>query len=396
MTLSASEKDTRVMSLRAARLAVVTMFFVNGAAFANWAPRIPTVQQRLDLSTGALGLALLGMPVGSILTMPLTGWLIARWGSRPVVRAAALLFCAALPLPALAPNPLLLFLALVVFGAGSGSMDVAMNAQGIAVERLYGRPIMSSFHGMYSLGGLAGAAVAGIVVTFGVDIVPHLLVAALVLCVAAALASLWLLPSSVDVADEGMTFFAWPTPALLGLGIVAFCSMLGEGAMADWSAVYLHRTLAASAGLAAAGYAAFSLTMAAGRFVGDWINQHVGPVMVLRLGGALAAIGLGVSLILAFPAIALVGFACVGAGLSSIVPIAFSAAGHTPGMASGTALAAVSTTGYLGFLVGPPVIGFAAGVLTLRGSLGFVVLLCLLIVLLAPSVRHKDVTPPPR
>lgn len=368
-----------------ARVAVATMFFVNGAVLANWVPRIPTVQQKLGLSAGALGVALLGMAMGAVVAMPAAGWLVARRGSRPVTTVAALVFCAALPLPALAPNLPMLFLALVVMGACNGAMDVAMNAQGIAVERRYRRPVMASFHGLFSVGGLVGSAAGGVVAGLGVNPVPHLAGAALLLGGIAVVAARGLLPAGADAGGHGAGF-ARPTWPLLGLGVIAFCVLVGEGAMADWTAVYLHHTLATGPGLAAAGYAAFSLAMAAGRLSGDRLAQRLGPVALVAVGGALAAVGLGGALLLGTPLAAIVGFACVGAGFASIVPVVLSAAGRAPGMAPSTAIAAVTTTGYLGFLAGPPLIGFAADLVSLRGALGIVVVLSATVALLAPTI----------
>ena len=228
---------------RAARWAVAAMFLVNGALLANWVARIPAVQQRLGLSAGALGIALLGMAIGALAAFPVTGLLIAHYGSRRVTTGAALVYCAAVPLPGLAPNLPLLMVALIALGAGNGAMDVAMNAQGVAVEARYGRPIMSSSHGLWSVGGFAGALVGGAAAGAGIAPFPHLLGAAAVLVIAALVAAHWLLPVVAD-AHSGAPAFARPTRALLGLGAVAFCSALGEGAMADWSAVYLHTSLA--------------------------------------------------------------------------------------------------------------------------------------------------------
>ncbi len=370
----------------AARLAVASVFFVNGAVLANWVARIPEVQQRLGLSNGALGVALLGTAVGALLAMPTTGWLVARLGSSPVTKIAALAYCGALPLLALAPDLPLLALALVVFGALNGAMDVAMNAQGIAVERLYSRPIMSSFHGMFSVGGIAGAAGGGILASLGVNPFPHLLGAALLLGMVAVVASRQLLPACVDSVTTG-PLLALPTRSLIKLGIVAFCVMLGEGAIADWSGVYLRRTLETGPGLAAAGYAVFSLTMAVCRLTGDRLAQSLGSVRMVRLGGIVAATGLGLSLVIAQPIAALIGFAIVGVGFSCIVPLVFSAAGRTPGIAPSLALAAVTTTGYFGFLFGPPLIGFAADFLTLRVALGIVVVMSAISAVLAGTVR---------
>ena len=263
-----------------------------------------------------------------------------------------------------------------------------MNAQAIAVEQRYRRPIMSSFHGLYSVGGMAGAASGGLVASLGVNPSTHLLGTALLLLMVVVLASRRLLPTEVDSTTTEPTF-ALPTRSLVNLGILAFCVMLSEGAMADWSAVYLHQTLKTGLGLAAAGYAVFSLAMAVFRLAGDRLIQHFGPVRMVRLGGTVAATGLGLSLVIAQPFAALIGFACVGVGLSSLVPIVFSAAGRTPGIAPSLALAAVTTTGYSGFLCGPPLIGFVADFLNLRVALGIVVVMSAISAVLAPTVARS-------
>jgi MFS family permease len=372
--------------LRAARAAVAALFFLNGAGTANWVVRIPAVQDRLRLSEGALGIALLGVAAGALVAMPLTGRVIARHGSRPASRLAAIAFAGALALPALATNLTLLTLALVLFGVANGALDVAMNGQAATVERRYGRPIMASFHALFSLGGLAGAALGGSVAAYGVGPVPHLIVAALVVGPAGAWATRRMLPANADATPNSPSF-ARPTRALLALGVIAFCVLLGEGAMADWSAVYLRNVVGAGPGLAAAGYAAFSLAMAAGRSVGDALTTRLGPTRLVRAGGAVAALGLGCALVPTHPWAAIVGFAAVGAGLSTVFPTLLATAGRLPRQTPGTAIAAVSTFGYTGFLAGPPIIGFVAEAFTLRGGLSVVVLTSLLIVLLAGALR---------
>jgi len=379
------DRGTVAPRVRTARWAVAAMFLVNGALLANWVARIPAVQQRLGLSAGALGIALLGMAIGALAAFPVTGLLIAHYGSRRVTTGAALVYCAAVPLPGLAPSLPLLMVALIALGAGNGAMDVAMNAQGVAVEARYGRPIMSSFHGLWSVGGFAGALVGGVAAGAGIAPFPHLLGAAVVLVIAALIASRWLLPVAAD-AHSGAPAFARPTRALLGLGVVAFCSALGEGAMADWSAVYLHTSLATSAAFAAAGYAGFSLAMTAGRLSGDRLTHRFGPVVLVRAGGLLAAVGLGVALVVGRAGPAVAGFALVGAGLSLVAPLVYSRAGRAPGVSAAAALAAVATMGYTGFLLGPPIIGAVAQALSLRDALGIIVLLGLAIAALARNV----------
>ncbi|MDV2997334.1 MAG: Inner membrane protein YbjJ [Chroococcidiopsis sp. SAG 2025] len=373
------------------RFAIAAMFFINGAVSGNWAARIPDIQSQLGLSHSALGVVLASIAVGLSLATPITGWLIARVGSRSITKKAALAYCLALPLPALASNLLLLAIALLVFGAIGGVMSLAMNAQGLAIERRYGRPLMSSFHGISSVGTLIGAATGGIVTSVGVPTFPHLLGVALLLGIVANLSSRRLLSSGVVTANQAPAI-ALPERSLIGLGIVAFCSILAEGAMANWSTIYLRQVLETEPGLAATGCVVFSLAMACGRFTGDRSALHFGSVKTVCFSGTLAAIGLTLSLIVSQPKVAIIGFACVGIGLSSIVPLVFSAAERTPGLAPGVALAAVTTTGYFGLLFGPPAIGYAAELLTLRGALGLVVVSSITIAVLAPTVelRHKN------
>jgi predicted MFS family arabinose efflux permease len=371
------------------RLAVLGVFFANGVVIGTWVVRIPAVQQRLGLGEGLLGVALLGVAVGALAAMPLVGALVSRFGSRRIVGATALLLVLALVLPALAANLFLLVPALMLLGAANGGLDVAMNAQAVAVERGYGRPIMSSFHAAWSFGGLAGAALGGLLASRGVGPLPHFSALAFLAAIAFVGAYGALLPSHADASEEGAPAFARPTRALLGLGIISFCVLLGEGAMGDWSAVYLDNTLRTGPGFAAAGYAAFSVSMAFGRLFGDGFTERLGPARLVRSCGALAAIGLGTALAAGQPLVALAGFACAGAGFSIVFPTALSAAGRTEGMAAGPALAAVSTTAYTGFLVGPPIIGFLAELTGLGYALYLVVALSFAIVIFAGAVRTE-------
>jgi MFS family permease len=373
---------------RAARRAVLAIFGINGFALSSWFPHIPAVQRKLDLSNGTLGLALLGTAIGALAATTASGWVIARVGSRRATLTSVLALCATLPLPGLAPDLPLLVLSLVLLGATNGILDVAMNTQAVAIEQHYRRPIMSTFHGVFSLGGLISSALAVAIVARGVGTVAHLVVAAIVLGTAAFGASRWLLPDEGERGGAHGPVFARPSGPLIAFGVVAFCALLGEGAMADWSAVYLRNALDTGAGYAAAGYAVFSLTMTLGRLTGDRLTARLGPATLVRTGGAVVAIGLGFALSLGRPAAGLVGFACVGAGLSFVFPIVLSAAGRVRGVPAGTALAAVTTVGYTGFLAGPPLIGFAAQFTSLRLALGIVAVLGVTIALLAPNVRQ--------
>lgn len=370
-----------------ARLYVATIFFVNGAVFGSWVSRIPEVQNRLGISEGVLGLALLAMAVGALVAMPVTGWIVARRGSRTPTIVSVLVFCLVLPLMALAPDTMLLSLSLFLFGAFNGSTDVSMNAQAAAIEYRYARSIMSSFHALFSFGGLVGAALGGGLASLGVGVTQHFLFATVVFGVVALIASRNLLPAGEDAQASGPAF-PRPNRALAALGVVALCALVSEGAMADWSAIYLRGVIDSGPGLAAAGFAVFSLAMAVGRLSGDRFIELLGPTAVLRIGGALAASGLAVVLLVDSIAIALVGFACVGAGLATLFPITLSIAARAPGIAAGAGIAAMSSTGYLGFLVGPPVIGFAAELVGLRIALVLIVAAGLTIFLLAGNAAR--------
>jgi hypothetical protein len=318
--------------------------------------------------------------------MPSTGWLIRQWGNSQVIRGAATLLCISLPLLPLAPAMPLLMLGLFVFGIGFGLLDVSMNVQAVTVEEAYGRPIMSSFHGIFSVGGMAGAALAGVVAGRGIPPLPHLLGVALALLALVAIAGRGLLDGAAH--DGGAPVFAIPPRSLLGLGALSFCVLFGEGAVADWSAVYLENTLGASAGIAAAGYAASALAMAAMRFAGDGLTLRLGAVRLVRLGGLVAGLGLAWALLVGTIPAGVIGFAAVGAGLATAFPIAIGAGGRTPGLAAGTAIGAVSTAGYSGLLLGPPLIGFVSEQAGLRAGLGLVAVLCLVTALLAGAVRR--------
>ncbi len=372
---------------QAARVAVAVLFFLNGAALATWVTRIPAIQSKLALSPGQLGIALLGAAAGALVAMNLSGYLATRFGSGSVTIVAALCLCVMLPLLALAPNLPILIAVLVFFGASNGSMDVAMNTQGVAVERRYDQPILNSFHAFYSVGALVGAFAGGIVASRSIEPLPHFIGSAVICAILTLGSARFLLPARTDAHGKSTTF-ARPTRALLALGLVAFCVVLGEGAIADWSAIYLNGTLRTGAGLAVAGYAAFSIVMAIGRGVGDQLTSRFGPRAMVRLGGITAAVGLTIALLFTWVPIVLVGFGLVGAGFSVVFPLTLSAAGRTSKQASGTAIAAVATCGYVGLLAGPPVIGFAADLVGLRIALSFVVVLSLCAAVFAYAVGN--------
>ncbi|MFN2178538.1 MAG: MFS transporter [Candidatus Promineifilaceae bacterium] len=378
----------RVTHTQSARLAVLVAFFINGFLLATWVSRIPAVQALLSMSEGTLGLVLMGISAGVIVALSMAGGLIGRFGSHTVTTTAGVLLCIVLVLPALMSSPPTLFLALFVVGLVLSTMDVAMNSQAVAVEERAGRPLMSSFHAAFSIGGLAGALLGAGLVSLGLTVLAHFALVAVMALIAMLISSRYLL----DVSGEkqaGGALFRLPPRALWGLGAVAFCVAIGEGTMHDWSGVFLAKTIGTTAAFAALGFAAFSLTMTLGRLTGDWLATRFNPVQVVRFGGLLASLGLITAVLSGSQYVVLLGFAAVGAGVANGIPLAFSAAGRFPGLAPGAGIAGVATIGYAGFLAGPPLIGLVAEATSLRVALFGAALLVGSLVFTAQAIQPK-------
>ncbi len=357
--------------MRGRRTALTFVFLADGVMVGSWASRIPAVKGALDLTTSQLGLALFAMSLGALVSMPIAGRLDARVGSGRIVLAALILGGSSLWLAGVAGSLLFLAGSLALFGAGFGAVNVAGNAYGIALERAYGRPILSSFHAAFSAGGLLGAATGALAAAGGTEPTAHFAAVAVALALVALAAGGRLLPGA-DARQETFSPVR-PPRALLVLGVAAFFTLLAEGAAADWSAVYLRESLGSAAAVAALGYTAFSLAMVASRLAGDRLDVAIGSAALAAGGGIVSAVGLAAALAIGSPPAALLGFAAMGAGLGVMVPVIFRTAGTTPGIPAGIGIAAVSTIGFLGFLAGPPAIGIAADVVGLRAALGVVV-----------------------
>ncbi len=370
--------------LRVARRLLCVVFFCHGAVAGSWAARIPSIKATLDLTEGELGLGLVGAAFGTMCSLPVAGAASARAGNLRVTRIGAFLFPLTLALPALAGSLPALFGALALLGASGAFLDVSMNAYGVDVEHRYERPILSSFHGLWSLGAFAGASLAGIAAAAGWNSSAHLGVGALLLMLMGVFAA-WHLPRlGTGETAEAPPAFARPTKRLAALGAIAFCAVLGEGSAFDWSGVYLRETLGASEALATAGLTAFALVMAGGRFMGDRLTGRWGRVRLVRNSSLAAAAGMGVAVVAQDATIAVVGFALLGGGLSCIVPAMFASAGHGEG---GPGIAAVGTLSYLGFFLGPPAVGGMAEIIGLRGGLAVVAAGLLCVPLLLHAAR---------
>jgi MFS family permease len=364
------------------RIAVSSYFFLAGLCFFSWASRIPNIQIKLHLDNAALGGVLLGLPAGLMVSLPLAGWLVARMGSRPIAMTAALLYAGTLPVLGLVTQAWQLVAALFFFGMGGNLLNISMNTQAIGTEALYGRTIMASYHGLWSLAGFSGASLGNLFISLGWLPWEHFLVISGMALVIVVTSSGQLIASDGG-GRSGQPIFARPDRSLINLGIIAFCSMICEGSMFDWSNVYWQRVVLPPQALAGLGLTAFSFTMAGGRFVGDMLATRWGIRRMLQVSGGLTATGLLVAILFPFLLPALAGFLFVGAGVSSVVPLVYSAAGRSRVLSPGVALAAVSTIGYLGFLFGPPFIGFIAQASSLRVSLGLIAILGSIITLMA-------------
>jgi MFS family permease len=372
-----------------ARAATAAIFFLNGFGFATWVSRIPAVRQALSLTEGALGTALLATAVGALVAFPLTGRGSAIRGARALTIATGLAYCVVLPGPTFAVSLPSLALLLFLFGAANGAMDVSMNALAVEVETFVGKPIMSSFHGMWSIGGLAGAGVGALFAKQDVSPQLHLLVVASILAVAIVVAKRWLPPSQRHVSPESVAHFARPESAMLGLSGIIFCAFLIEGAMADWSAVLLHDSLHTTAATAALGYAAFSLAMTSMRFAGDRLVIQWGAVRLLRSTNVVAALALAAALWIQHVGLTMLAFALVGFGMATVAPLVFGAAARRARHGAGHGIAAMATVGYGGFLVGPPLVGWLAQASSLRVALSVLAILALAITALAHHLRES-------
>jgi MFS family permease len=380
--------EAAVIDLRRARISVSFAFFANGFVVASWLPHIPEVKERLGLGDFLLGIALFSMAVGSVLVLPFAGWSAGRFGSDTTTRAAALALCLLLPMPVLAPDLGTLILALMLFGAANGMLDVSMNAQAVLVEDRYRRPILSSLHGLYSTGGLAGASFAAFATSIGIRTSVQTLGLAIVLAPLLLALSRFLLRREGKRAGGGPVL-AWPSRALLGLGVLAFLALMAEGAMGDWAAVFLREYRGAGIDGAATGFAGFSLAMAAGRFGGDWTRRRWGASILLSAGGLAGAVGMIMALTAPVLGLSVLGFTLFGLGLANMIPVLFAAAGRTRGMTPGLGIAAVATTGYAGLLAGPPLIGMTAELVGLRLALTTILCGMLAIAAFPGSVREN-------
>ena len=370
--MSSLNTPTTFVPGRLEQMSTRVAFFIAGFGIAAWAPLVPYAKARAGLDEGTLGLLLLCLGVGSILAMPMAGILATRFGCRRVAVGGTLLICAALPLLATVSSIPALIGALFMFGAGLGTVDSTVNLQAVIVERASGKTMMSGFHGLFSLGGIVGAAGVSALLGFGLSPLMAMLVVVVMLLVALCKAAPHMLPYGSESSGPA---FAIPHGIVLFIGGMCFIVFLAEGAALDWSAVFLAQERGIDTAYAGLGYAAFALTMTAGRLTGDRIVRRLGATRVIVFGGLTAAAGLFLATFAPAWEWALVGYALLGAGCSNIVPVLYTAVGKQTVMPESVAVPAITTLGYAGILAGPAVIGFIAHGSSLSFAFGLMAVL---------------------
>ena len=357
----------QVVSPQANRRSVSVFFFMHGLCFASWASRIPTIQSALNLSASSLGAILFALPLGFFISLAVAGWLIAKIGSKKAVVLSSTVYSLSLVGIGLSTTPLQVTASLLLFGFFANLLNISINTQAVAVEGLYQKRLMATFHGLWSLAGFAGAALGTWMIGQSVSPLQHFIFVCLFVLIAVAISAFYLVEKDKPTGKRS-PILALPDKSLIGLGLIAFCSMMVEGAMFDWSGVYFIDVIHVNSELTGMGYTTFMIAMAGMRFLADAFAGRFGLRRVLQTSGMLATIGLLLAVILPQLIPTLLGFLLIGMGVSSVVPMVYSAAGKSKTMSAGMAITAVSSLGFMGFLIGPPLIGFIADALSLRGS----------------------------
>ena len=377
-----------VNARRMNRLSVSAFFILHGLSFATWASRIPTIQSTLQLSVSALGLILFALPLGFFISLPFAGWLIAKVGSRKATILSSILYSISLVLIGISASANQVAGSLLLFGFFANVFNISMNTQAVEVEELYKKRLMATFHGLWSLAGFTGAAIGAWMI--GKSVLPayhFTLIAIIVLAFISIFASR--LVRSDEIKNERRSFLALPDKPMLVLGVIAFCSMIVEGAMFDWSGIYFAEVVDVEDNLAGLGYTIFMIAMASMRFLADGIAARFGLKRILQVSGMLMVAGLLLAVIQPQLVFAVIGFLLIGMGVSSVVPMVYSASGKSKTMAAGTALTAVSSLGFVGFLIGPPTMGFIAGAITLRGAFLMLTIMATAVIVLSSFIKKE-------
>lgn len=385
--MNARAKIPENVSKLQVRIAVSVFFFCQGLSFASWASRIPDIKTSLHLSEAGLGSLLLALPLGQLLTMPFSGRAVTRFGSKNVLRIAIVGYVFSLTNIGLAAKDWQLALALFAFGICGNLCNISVNTQAVHTEAIYERPVMASFHGIWSTAGFTGAMIGSLMMKLSIRPYFHFVGVAFFVIIAMLIFNSRLLHTPVSRTASSFKRIKWPHGTLLLLGIIAFCCLSAEGCMFDWSGIYFKEVVNAKGSLVSLGYASFMIMMATGRFTGDKLALKFGRKRMVQVSGLLIFTGMMIAVL--FPALitATAGFLIVGFGVSSIIPLMYSTAGKMKEVASGIAIATVSGIGFFGFLMGPPLIGYIAQLAGLQYSFAGIALLGIIITVLINRIK---------
>jgi MFS family permease len=383
------QQPTHTRTPRQLRIGAATFFFISGFGYSTWASRIPTIKQALHLNEAQLGTALFALPIGLMLTMPFTSWLLTRYSSRAVMLFGSLFLSVILVMIAFAGNLLQLILVLLLFGSARNLMTLSINTQGVAVQALYQKSIMATFHGIWSMAGFAGAAVGLIMVYFNIMPAWHFIAVSVVL----AAFTLYFIKDTLlqkPIPQTGRPVYSLPDKYLLKFSLICFACMACENTMYDWSALYFQKEVNPDKTIATAAFVIYLVAMTTGRFFGDRVVTRLGIKTVLKFSGIFIFCGLLLAVGLPYTLTAGLGFILVGFGVSCIVPMVFALAGKSKNMSSSSALASISTVGYLGFVLVPPFVGYIAQTASLRLSFGIIAIFGAVIVFFVSKLQDDN------
>ncbi|HEY0245075.1 MAG TPA: MFS transporter [Mucilaginibacter sp.] len=383
-----TEQLTHQKSPKQLRIGCAVFFFISGFGYSSWASRIPTIQSQLHLNEAQLGAVLFALPIGLMFTLPITGRLLSAYSSRYILLFGALFLNIVLTLIGITVNIWQLAITLFCLGSARNLLNISINAQAVGVQTLYKKSIMATFHGIWSLAGFAGAALGYIMVYYNVVPVYHFLAVSILLL----LFSVYYFPFTYHdkpIPQTSKKIFSFPDKSLLRFAFICFASMACENTMYDWSGIYFEKVIHVDRATATFGFVIYIAAMTLGRFIGDKMINRYGVKLLLKLSGIFIFGGMLLAALLPYMATATLGFALVGLGVSCIVPMVFQIAGKSSTMSSGTALASISTIGYIGFLLVPPVVGFVAQAVNLRLSFGIIAMLGALVIIMVKGMDNK-------
>lgn len=375
---------------RAYRIAISVFFFIQGLTFASWASRIPDIKNALSLSDAALGGILLSLPIGQFFALALSGYLVTRYGSRIVLITTSILYPATLLVIGLASTPLWLIIALLLTGFFGNIYNIAVNTQAVGIEALYGRSIMASFHGLWSLAGFTGGLIGTFMIAEDLTPLQHYGVINGITLILTVLFVKSTLPRDSKTDRAKPKIFVKPDQAILILGVLSFSCMICEGTLFDWTGVYFDKVVNTPKELTQLGFVAFMSTMAGGRLIADYLITTLGAKRMVQISGAM--IFTGITILVTFPYLipSIIGLLITGFGVSSVVPLSYGLAGQSKTMPAGQALAAVSSLGFLGFLIAPPLIGFISEAYTLRVAFALIALMGVVVAFLSGKVQKQS------